>query len=170
MSKSKGEVPNPYIWSRHSFTGKRLPRSRVLRSFLLMVPWINLMVLAVLVYCVFRQTIVQPGWVVELPTGTPEGGAFANHPTAIVRRLIAPGRADASVLLLDEGRYSSDRPRELEALKQLEAGETLNLIIDSRVSYGEALKWVERLKACGAVRVNLVTTSLPQGEAEIGRP
>lgn len=170
MSTPKPESRSPYIWTRHSFTGKRVPQSRVLRSFLLMVPWINLAVLAVLVYCVFRQTIVQPGWVVELPTGDAPEGLFAHHATAIVRRVIAPGRGDASVLLLDEGRYSSDRPRELEALSRADPGETLNLIIDSRVPYGEALKWVERLKACGASRVNLVTTSLPQGEEEIGRP
>lgn len=170
MSKPKAEPPSPYIWTRHSFTGKRLPQSRVLRSFLLMVPWINLMALAVLMLCVFRQTIVQPGRVVELPAGTPEEGILANHPTAIVRRLIAPGRSDASVLLLDEGRYSSDRPKELAALEKARPGETLNLIVDSRLSYGEALKWVERLKACGAVRVNLVTTSSAPGEEEIGRP
>lgn len=170
MSKQKNELPNPYIWSRHSFGGKRWPQSRMARSFLLMVPWVNLMALAVLMYCVFRQTIVQPGWVVELPTGESAEGCFAKHPTAIVRRLVAPGRTDASVLLLDEGRYSSDRPKELEALADTWPGETVNLIIDSRISYGEALKWVERLKACGAERVNLVTTSLPQGEEEIGRP
>lgn len=164
MSKPMPEAPTPYIWTRHSFTGKRLPQSRVLRSFLLMVPWINLMALAVLMYCVFRQTVVQPGWVVELPVSQPAEGAFGRNPTAIVRRLVAPGRADASVLLLDEGRYSSDRPAELEALQGACPGETLNLIIDSRVSYGEALKWVERLKACGAQRVNLVTTSSARDE------
>lgn len=170
MSKQTNDLPNPYIWARHTFGGKRWPQSRMTRSFLLMVPWMNLMALAVLMYCVFRQTIVQPGWVMELPTAVSTEGSFARHPTAIVRRLVAPGRTDASVLLLDEGRYSSDRPKELEALARTWPGETVNLIMDSRVSYGEALKWVERLKACGAVRVNLVTTSLPQGEAEIERP
>lgn len=156
--------PNPYVWQRHSFTGQRWPKSRVARSFLLMVPWINLMAMAVLIYCLARQTIVQPGHVVELPKGAVAEGMPAHCPTAIVRCLTVPNRGQFSVLLLDEGRYSSDNTGELAALKRLKLPAEINLVMDTHVSYGEAMEWVERLKACGAERVNLVTELQSQEE------
>lgn len=148
---------SPYVWERHSFTGMRWPRSRTTRSFLLMVPWMTLAVMAVLLFCLLGQTIVQPGQVVNLPAGATDEGVLARCPAAVVRRLVAPGREDVTVLLLEEGRYASDNPAELEALAHLSPGEELNLMIDRDISYGVALNWVERLRASGAKRINLVT-------------
>ncbi len=147
----------PYVWERHSFTGKRWPRNRVVRSFLLLVPWINLMAFAVLSFCLMRQTLVQPGRVLELPKGRQEDGLLLNCPAAIVKRLEAPGRTGVTVLLLDEGRYASDNPTELDALMRARPGAEVNLLVDVQVPYGEAVQWIERLKACGVARVNLVT-------------
>lgn len=156
MPTSKPEFPSPYVWERHSFTGKRWPRSRTARSFLMLVPWIDLMACGVLVFCLSRQTLVLPGRVVELPQAPAEEGLLARSPTAVVRRLMAPDRPDVTVLLLDEGRYSSDNSSELEALTHARPGTELNLIVDKAVSYGETMAWVERLRACGAERINLV--------------
>lgn len=147
---------SPYVWQRHSFSGRRWPRSRVLRSFLLIVPWIDLALVAVLLYCLLQQTVVQPGLVVALPEGESDEGLPANRPAAVVRRLMAPGREQVSVLLLEEGRYTSDNPIELEALERTRPGRALNLMVDEAVSYGEALRWVERLRRCGAEEINLV--------------
>ena len=128
-----------------------------MRSFLLMVPWINLGVLAGLVFCLLGQTVVQPGQVVELPEGAVEEGLLARCPAAVVRRLSAPGREMVTVLLLDEGRYASDNGTALEALWRVRPGRELNLMVDAEVSYGETLAWVGRLRACGVERINLVT-------------
>lgn len=166
MPSPRPERPSPYVWERHSFAGKRWPRSRTVRSFLMLVPWIDLMVCAVLVFCLTRQTLVQPGRVVELPTAAAEEGLLARCPTAVVRRLMAPDRPDVTVLLLDDGRYSSDNPSELEALARTRLGAELNLVVDKAVSYGETLAWVERLRACGAERINLV--AVPQAEPAAG--
>ncbi len=153
----------PYVWERHSFAGRRWPRSRTARSFLTLMPWIDLMACGVLLFCVARQTVVQPGRVVELPEAALDEGLLARCPTAILQRLIAPGREDVTVLLLDDGRYSSDKPSELEALALTHPGSELNLIVDKAVPMGDALVWVERLRACGAKRVNLVAEP-PQAE------
>ncbi|MEG1480701.1 MAG: hypothetical protein RSD41_06850 [Kiritimatiellia bacterium] len=159
----KNEPKSYFSWQRHSFTGSRWPHNRVVRSFLLMVPWIDLVVAGMLVFLIGQQTIVQPGRVVELPQAPMSDGLLARCPTAVIRRLVAPGRAECTVLLLDEGRYSSDNPLELEALAQTHPGPELNLVVDKAVPYGEALAWVERLRACGTERVNLVETVVETG-------
>ncbi|MBQ9694421.1 MAG: hypothetical protein IJV69_06665 [Kiritimatiellae bacterium] len=158
MSAPKSKT-KPYVWERHSFTGKKYPRRRIVRSFLLMVPWINLIVLGLLLWCFSRQTLVQPGRVVTLPEGPAEEGISVQAPSAVIRMLEAPGRKDVTVLLLDEGRYCSDSPSELEALKRAYPGHELNVIIDVAVPYGTAMTWIERLKACGVERINLVTVA-----------
>lgn len=157
--KKRSTQLNPYVWQRHSFTGPTFPRNRTVRSFLLMVPWINLLMLAGMLWCFSRQTLVQPGRVAELPKGAVEEGLSVEAPTAVLRPLQAPGREGVTVLLLDDGRYCSDRPSELEALGQAYPGHELNLIVDVSVPYGKAMAWVERLKACGVERVNLVTVT-----------
>lgn len=152
---------SPYVWERHTFAGRRWPRSRTVRSFLLMVPWINLTASGLLLWCLCRQTLVQPGRVIDLAEATLEEGLPARLPTAVLRRVSSPERGEVTVLLLDEGRYSSDRPTELEALARVRPGAELNLIVDQAVTYGEAMAWVERLRACGTERINLVAPPPP---------
>lgn len=157
--KTQQEESNPYVWQRHSFTGPLRPRSKVVRSFLLMVPWINLLVLGGILWMFSRQTLVQPGRVVELPTGVAEEGLSTQAPSAVLRVLEAPGREGVTVLLLDDGRYCSDRPSELEALSHAYPGHELNLVVDVAVPYGTAMAWIERLRSCGVGRINLVTVA-----------
>lgn len=154
----------PFVWQRHSFSGRRWPRSRVVRSFLLIVPWIDLALAALLIYCLLGKTVVQPGHVVRLPEGEVEEGLPANCPAAVVKQLMAPGREHVTVLLLEEGRYTSDNPTELEALERTRPGRELNLMVDEQVPYGEALRWVERLRRCGAQQINLVLAEPAESE------
>lgn len=160
----KDSVHEPYVWKRHSFTGAKFPKRRIVRSFLMMVPWINLMVIGMLLWCVSRQTLVQPGRVAVLPKGPVEEGLSVQMPSAVIRPLKAPGREGVTVLLLDDGRYCSDVPSELAALEHAHPGHELNLIVDVAVPYGVAMTWVERLRACGVERINLVTVAETEQE------
>ena len=82
---------SPFVWERHTFAGKRWPRNRVVRSFLLVVPWLNLLALGVLLWMVGQATLVQPGRTMTLAKsalteGLPgRGGALFGRP---------PGGAD----------------------------------------------------------------------------
>ncbi len=145
-----------FSWRRHSFTGRIWPRNKIVRSFLMTVPWINLGALAILIWCVSHEVLIQPGRVMELPEATFEEGLPVHCPTAVLRRLLAPGREHCTVLLLDEGRYSSDSEAELATLADLQPGDELNLVADKNIPYGDVLIWVERLRQCGVERVNLV--------------
>ncbi len=163
---------SPYIWQRHSFSGKRLPRSRTVRSFLLIVPWITLFIIGLIFIVLTQQLMMRSGRVLEMsaaqidapPEGTLEEGMLTTAPVAVLKRIVAPNRDHVTVLLLDEGRYSSDNETELIALKHTALGSELNLIVDADVSYGATIAWIERLKACKVARINLVTTPVPAGE------
>ena len=146
---ANSQLPSPYIWQRHSFSGRRIPKSRVVRSFLLMVPWLSFMALGLL---------VQSGHVVELTAGRADEGLLMRTPAAIVRRLEAPNRRGVTVLLLDDGRYASDNAMEMRALSKARPGEELNLLLDKHLPYEDVQHWIERLKACGVKRLNLVVS------------
>ncbi len=156
MSDRRATEKTNFAWRRHSFTGQKWPRNRYVRSFLMLVPWINLGMLTLLIWMVGQHVLVQPGRVVELPQADFEEGLPAHCPTAVLRSLLAPGREACTVLLLDEGRYTSDNALELAALAELRPGSEMNLVADVQVPYGDVLVWVERLRACGVERVNLV--------------
>lgn len=100
--KQQQSEPTPYVWQRHSFTGPLRPRSKVVRTFLLMVPWINLLMLGGLLWIYSSQTIVQPGRVVVLPQAPAEEGLSMQVPAAVLKPLEAPGREGVTVLLLDD--------------------------------------------------------------------
>lgn len=160
------DLPSPYIWERHTFAGKRWPNNRVARSFLMLAPWLTLMALGVLLWAIGQATLVQPGRVVDLAEASLSDGLPARLPTAVVRRVASPSRGEVTVLLLDEGSYSSDNASELEALGRARPGEAVNLVVDAAVTYRETLDWVGRLQACGVRRVNLVATPKePDGAA-----
>lgn len=163
-SRTVGGAPTHFAWRRHSFTGQRWPRNRIVRSFLMLVPWIDLFAVAVLIWCLGSQILVQPGRVIDLPEAALQEGLPARCQTAVLRRLLAPEREGCTVLLLDEGRYSSDNPRELQALDELRVGSEINLVADVAIPYGDVLLWVERLRSCGAERVNLVEVPPSPGE------
>lgn len=163
---------SPFVWERHTFAGKRWPRSRVARSFLMLTPWLNLMALAVLLWMLAQATLVQPGRTMTLAHASLAEGLPATLPTAMLRWVESPGSGGATVLFLeDEGRFSADRPEELaklgEALEQtLGEARALNLLIDAAVSHGETMRWLERLQACGVGTVNLVATP-EEAEADV---
>ncbi len=164
----EAEKRNPYVWQRHTFSGARWPRSRKARSFLLMVPWITFMMMGVILFCLIQQLLMRPGRVLELnpdvheqsvflPEGAQEEGLLTRSPTAVLRRIVAPDRPGVTVLLLDDGRYCSDNPSELEALANAYLSKELNLIVEQDVSYGDTMVWIERLKRHHVERINLVT-------------
>jgi hypothetical protein len=123
----------------------------------MIVPWINLIVIAFFLFLIFRGTMIQPGRVSNIASATLEEGLLAKYPTAIIRRLVAPNRPNVTVLFLNDARYVSDQPAELEALRALSINDKLNLIIeDETIPHGEIIRWKERLRACGVTHINEV--------------
>lgn len=147
----------PYVWKRHTFAGARWPKHRTARAFFMIVPWINLLMLGFFLFVVFQGTMIQPGRVGDISSVTLEEGLLAKHPTAVVRRLIAPNRPNVTLLFLDDARYASDQPAEIEALRLLNMQSELNLIIeDESIPHGEIIRWKECLRACGVTHINEV--------------
>ena len=163
---TRPDALEPFVWKRHTFVGKRWTRNRLVRSFLLAVPWINLLALACLLWIVGRETLVQPGRVMTLAQASLKEGLPATVPTALLRRIDTPGREGETALFLeDEGRFQEDRPEELaEALQTTLDGRpirALNLIADATIPNGTLMRWVERLQQNGVEVVNLV--HIPEG-------
>lgn len=147
----------PYVWRRHTFAGTRWPKHRTLRSFFMIVPWIDLFAVAGFLFLIFHGTMIQPGRLSNISSVTLEEGLLAKHPTAVIRRLIAPNRPNVTILFLDDARYTSDQPTELEALKLVRLNSEINLIIeDETIPHGEIIRWKESLRACGVTHINEV--------------
>lgn len=149
--------PSFFSWKRHSHSGISTLRNRATRSFLQAVPWIDFCILAGLFYIFARDTVLQPGQLIELPQAPFEEGMLASQPTAILQYITLPGRQAYSVMLFDEGRYSSLNERELELMPEDFAEvSTLNLIVDGAITHADLTVWMQRLKLIGIAHINLV--------------
>ncbi|MDO4527968.1 MAG: hypothetical protein Q4C03_04215 [bacterium] len=149
--------PSPYVWQRHTFAGARWPKRRMTRSFFLIVPWIDCMAVAFFLFLIFHGTMIQPGRMADISSVALEEGLLAKHPTAVIRRLIAPNRPNVTILFFDDARYTSDQPTELEALTLVRIQDEINLIIeDETIAHGEIIRWKEYLRGCGVTHINEV--------------
>lgn len=156
-SKPALQQPSPYVWRRHTFAGARWPKNRTLRSFFLIAPWIDLIAVAFFLFLIFHGTMIQPGRIAEISSVSLEEGLLAKHPTAVIRRLVAPNRPNVTILFLDDARYTSDQPIELEALGLVRIQDKINLIIeDASIPHGEIIRWKEYLRGCGVTHINEV--------------
>lgn len=149
--------PSPYVWRRHTFAGARWPKNRTVRSFFLIAPWIDLIAVAFFLFLIFHGTMIQPGRIADISSVSLEEGLLAKHPTAVIRRLIAPNRPNVTILFFDDARYTSDQPTELEALTLVRIQDEINLVIeDETIPHGEIIRWKEYLRGCGVTHINEV--------------
>ncbi len=158
-------MPPQRIPSRGSASGLRTrfsPRSRLSHGWITLAPWLNVFLLMVFYILVFSRIVVQPGYVVELPTAP-----FANglHPvmTAVVLSMEPAGSGGREeVIFFDDVPFRIHREKQWDRLHQAmneflhqRPGVDLTIVADSRVRYGTLVELMTRARQLGVKRINL---------------
>ncbi len=127
------------------------------------LPWIDAAVIALIFIALLNHTILLPGRFVDLPQAPFTEGHLQSGLIAIVQPVNSPDGIRETLLFLDDERYSSLRPDQLdrlgESIRSLAADantRTLNLLIDGSVPMAETSRWINRLRDAGIQQINLV--------------
>lgn len=154
----------PSIIRSRRFTGSLpWPRNRAAQGFFSALPWIDAAAIALIFIALCSTTILLPGRLLDLPEGPFTEGLPQNGLIAIVQPVDSPEGIQETLLFLDDERYSSLRPDQLnrlgESIRTLTAGgatRAMNLLIDRKVPQEETSLWLIRLRNAGIQQVNLV--------------
>lgn len=132
------------------------------QSILAAVPWINAVVIVVLVVAVNQRMSISPGMVFDLPRGTFREGIHAGL-TALMIAVDrdVPGEAE-TLIFFDDDRYSSQDPDQIALLSErvksriaLSARREILLLADKRVPHGDVVRFVNAMREAGVQRVSV---------------
>lgn len=153
------------------------PRSRIYSLFFSVVPWLDLIVLAVAFVFFARAMVVVPGIIVDLPKLPTEEGVRST--LAIVARAIEPvsDKAEtgysaddgatvkpiAVMVFFDDERFNLSQPHHIATFRNAvramlaRTGETQALLyLDETVTYGNSMRLTLLLRDAGVDSVNFV--------------
>ena len=134
------------------------------QAFSFTVPWINAIVLVLLLVMVHRKIAVTPGVMFDLPQAPLREGSHTTMTAMMipVGSENRPGGQDTLVFFDDDRFLTSDtqqwaalsaRLREIAAHNQQDG--TLLLLADKRVSHGDVMNFVNLARESGVKRVNV---------------
>ncbi len=131
-------------------------------TLLAAVPWLNVLVIAVLLFAVHGRSVVAPGVIFDLPAAPLSEGLNAKMTALMiaVARDVAGG--DETLIFFDDERFSTRDPEQLAALSErvrarvaLDGRRELLLLADRRVPHGDVMAFVNVARAAGVARVNV---------------
>lgn len=131
------------------------------RSVLASVPWVNVIVLVVLLLVVHGRLVITPGMMFDLPRAPLREGVPSGRLTALmitVARESAGG--EETLVFFDDDRYSMSDPDQLAVLSErlkgrlaLQSHFELLLLADKRVPHGDVVGFVNVAREAGVQRV-----------------
>jgi biopolymer transport protein ExbD len=132
------------------------------KAFLISVPWINALVLAVLLLAVRGQLVIAPGVVFDLPRAPlREGTRPGMTALMIVVSRDTPG-GEETLIFFDDDRYSVLDDEQVAMLSErlksraaLGRSRDLLLLADKRVPHGDVIRFVNVAREAGVLRVNV---------------
>jgi biopolymer transport protein ExbD len=132
------------------------------QAVLSLVPWLNAVVLLVLLMAVNERMVVSPGVVFDLPGAALREGSHAGLTALMIAvERDAPG-GDETLVFFDDDRYSTQDADQMsmlcERLKSrvaLGARRELLLLADKRVPHGAVIRFVNAARESGVQRVNV---------------
>lgn len=132
------------------------------QALLSMVPWLNAIVLVVLLLAVNERLVVSPGVMFDLPRATVREGAHAGL-TALMIAVERDGPGgDEALIFFDDERYFTRDAEQMavlcERLKNrvaLGVRRELLLLADKRVPHGDVMRFVNVARESGVQRVNV---------------
>ena len=150
--------------------GSRVQRHRSIFRFggpwaqaiLLAVPWVNVLVIVVLLLAVNQRLVVSPGVVFDLPRAELREGTHVGL-TALMISVVrdTPG-GEETLIFFDDDRFSTQDADQMATLSErvksrvaLNARKELLLLADKRVPHGDVMRFVNAMRKAGVPRVNV---------------
>ena len=132
------------------------------QSLLTSIPWINAIVVVVLLLAVNQRMVVSPGVVFDLPRAELREGSHTGL-TALMISVVrdVPG-GDETLIFFDDDRYSTQDADQMAMLSEriksrvaLSERRDLLLLADKRVPHGDVMRFVNAMREAGVQRVNV---------------
>ncbi len=132
------------------------------QAMLSTVPWLNAVVIGVLLLAVNRRLVVSPGVVFDLPGAVLREGSQASL-TALMIAVDRGGRGgDQTLIFFDDQRYFTEDAEQMAVLGErlknrvsLGVCKELLLLADKRVPHGDVMRFVNVARESGVLRVNV---------------
>ena len=132
------------------------------QALLSLVPWIDCVVLAVLLLAVTRRTVISPGVVFDLPRATFREGMYVGLTALMITVARDTPGGEETLIFFDDDRYSTRDQEQMSVLAErvksrvaLGARNELLLLADKRVPHGDVVRFVNAVREAGVQRVNV---------------
>jgi len=150
-------------WNFGATSRARFRKQNVmLHGFLAAAPWLNVLVVGVLLMLVGSRYLMQRGTAFDLPVAPLDEGSLMMMPTAILLPLDDAAAENGALLFFEDLRYHAGRPDELDrftdALRQSVGGDANRefiLLADERVPQGWVMAVAHAARKAGLLRVNI---------------
>lgn len=131
-------------------------------ALLSMVPWLDCVIIVVLLLLVKRQTVISPGVVFDLPRATFREGMYAGLTALMITVARDTPGGEETLIFFDDDRYSTQDAEQMSVLTErvksrvaLGARNELLLLADKRVPHGDVVRFVNAVREAGVQRVNV---------------
>ena len=132
------------------------------QSLLASVPWINVIIIIVLLLAVNQRMVVSPGVVFDLPHAALREGTHAGLTTLMIAVARDVPGGDETLIFFDDDRYVAQDADQMVLLSErvkgrvaLSANRELLLLADKRVPHGDVMRFVNAMREAGVQRVNV---------------
>jgi len=132
------------------------------RSVLVSIPWINAVVLVVMLLSVHGQMVISPGVVFDLPRAPLREGLHQGLTALMIAVARDTPGGEETLIFFDDDRYSTQDEEQLARLSErlksrvaLDGRRELLLLADKRVPHGDVVRFVNAAREAGVLRVNV---------------
>jgi biopolymer transport protein ExbD len=131
-------------------------------ALLSMVPWVNGVIIVVMVLMVNHRMVISPGVVFDLPRATFREGMYVGLTALMITVARDTPGGEETLVFFDDDRYSTQDAEQMSALAErvqsrvaLVARKELLLLADKRVPHGDVVRFVNAVRQAGVQRVSV---------------
>ncbi len=132
------------------------------RSLLVSVPWVNAVILVVMLVTVHHQLAISPGVVFDLPRAPLREGLHQGLTVLMIEVARGAPGGEETLIFFDDDRFSAQDEEQLTMLSErlknrmaLDGRRELLLMADKRVPHGDVIRFVNVAREAGVQRVNV---------------
>ncbi len=132
------------------------------QALLASVPWVNVVVIIVLLLAVNQRMVVSPGVVFDLPRAALREGTHAGLSALMISVARDVPGGDETLIFFDDDRYLAHDADQMSLLSErvrsrvaLSARRDLLLLADKRVPHGDVMRFVNLMREAGVQQVNV---------------